>query len=131
MPFRNSIRFALAGLALVALAACAVIRNPISQTTAYEVITAYGIAQSAAVAYTKLPFCPPGQHASATLYCKEQRIVIRLADADGRARIAQRALESFVRNPANYPGLTYVGVLQAFQSAVTAMSQIEAQNGVH
>lgn len=118
-------------LAVTALAGCAVFQNPISQTTAFEVINGYGLAQSVAVAYTKLPFCAAGTHASGTSYCKEQSIVRKLADADASANIARRALEAFVHNPANYPGLTYAGLLGAFQLAVTTFSKIEAQNGVH
>lgn len=120
----------LASLALVALAACATVPNPISQTTAYTLSNAYGIAQSAAVAYTALPFCAKGTHASATVYCKEQPIVIQLANADAKVRVAQKSLEAFVRNPANYPGLSYGQLFAALQSAVTFFSQLEATNGV-
>ena len=61
------------------------------------------------MAYTALPFCPAGQHAGATLYCKDQPIVVKLAAADAKVQIARKALESFVHNPANYPGLIGLG----------------------
>jgi hypothetical protein len=122
-----------AALLAFALSACAMnaVTNPVDRTFVFQADNAYGVAQSAAIAYTALPFCPKGQHASSTLYCKEQPIVIQLANADAKAQIARRALNSFVRNPANYPGLTYGQLVQAFQLAVTTMSQLEAQNGVH
>lgn len=121
-------------LALAALAGCSLnaVTNPISQTAAFQVIDTYGVAQSVAVAYTKLPFCAPNVHTSFSgNYCKEQPIVQRLALADAQAQIARKALETFVHNPENYPGLTYGGLLQAFQLAVETFSKIEAQNGVH
>jgi hypothetical protein len=126
---------ALFGAALLAfgLAGCAMnaVTNPVDKTFVYQAENAYGVAQSAAVAYTALPFCPPGLHASATLYCKEQPIVVKLAAADADVKIARKALNSFVQNPANYPGLSYGQLVQAFQLAVQTMSKIEAQNGVH
>ena len=124
-------------LATVSLALCMAgcslnaITNPISQTTAFQVINVYGLAQSIAVGYTKLPFCAPSVHASSTNYCKEQSIVRQLATADAKANVARRALESFVQNPKNYPGLNYAQLYSAFQLAVSTFSQIEAENGVH
>ena len=122
-----------AALLALALAGCSLnaVTNPVDKTFVFQAENAYGVVQSAALAYTALPFCAPGQHASTTVYCKEQPIVVKLAVADAKVKIARKALNSFVLNPANYPGLTYGQLIGAFQLAVQTMSEIEAENGVH
>jgi hypothetical protein len=106
------------------------VTNPINQTQIYGLENAYGVAQSAAVAYTKLPRCAAGVHASATNICSEHAIIVQLASADQKARLALTAAESFARDPGNYPGLSYADLIKAAQLAVTTLSQIEAVNGV-
>lgn len=97
----------------------------------YQIENAYGIAQSAAVAYSALPRCPAGSQASVTNVCATHAIIATLATDDQKARTALTALESFARNPANYPGLTFSGLLAAAQLAVSTLSNIEAEDGIH
>jgi hypothetical protein len=125
---------ALTALAVAStLAGCVTlgtVTNPINQSEVFQLENAYGVAQSAAVAYTALPRCAAGTHATATTICSEHAIIVTLATDDQKARLALTALESFARNPANYPGLSYVGLLKAAQLAVSTLSQIEATNGI-
>lgn len=117
-------------VALLLIAACARIPNPITPTVAYNLQASYGVAQSAAVSYTELRRCADGVHASITNICSEHAVIVKLADADAKARIALTALEQFSRNPDNYPGLTFAGLVAAAQSAVSVLVQIERSNGV-
>ena len=124
---------ALMALACVVLpiAGCTtLIHNPVNQTQVYQLENAYGLAQSAAVAYSALPRCKAGTSATVTNVCATHAIVAALATDDAKARTALTALESFSRNPANYPGLTFSGLLSAAQLAVTTLTTIEAQNGI-
>jgi hypothetical protein len=122
--------YAISLTSMLALGGCATIPNPISKTAAYGVVAAYGAAQQAALTYDRLPTCAAGTHFSATNPCSEHSVKVQIANADAKAQIARRALEAFVRNPANYPGLTYAGLLAAFNDARTAFSQIVATTGV-
>lgn len=112
------------------LSACGptVLTTPINQTQAYQLENAYGVVQSAAVAYTALPRCKVP--ASATNICSEKSVIRQLAKADGNVRLALNALEAFTRNPANYPGLSYTGLVAAAQQAIDVFRQIETTNGV-
>ena len=113
-----------------ALAGCGptVLTTPVNQTQAYQIENAYGVVQSAAVAYTALPRCKAP--ASATNICSDRAVIRQLAKADSQARLALNALEAFTRNPANYPGLTYTGLIAAAQQAITVLREIETANGV-
>jgi len=87
---------------------------------AYSLENAYGIAQSAAITYTRLPRCaavpvPP---------CSKASVVLSLAVADKKARIAIKALEDFSRNPDNYPGLTFSGLYDAAKTAISTFKKI-------
>lgn len=119
----------LLGLSLMA-GCTTLIQNPVNQTQVYSLENAFGVAQSAAVAYTKLPRCAAGTHASAANICSEHAIIVQLASADQKARLALTAAESFARDPGNYPGLSYADLIKAAQLAVTTLSQIEAVNGI-
>ena len=125
----------LAGLiglvGFVLLAGCTTLfQNPVNQTQVYSLENAYGVAQSAAVAYTHLPRCAAGARASAANICSEHAIIVQLAAADQKARLALTAAESFSRDPGNYPGLSYADLIKAAQLAVTTLSQIEAVNSI-
>lgn len=111
------------GLGLVA---CGSIKNPLQPSLAYNLENAYGIAQASAVAYTKLPRCS----ATLTTLCSKASIVVKLATYDKVAITALQQLEAFVRNPNNYPGVTYASLFSAAQNAIAAFSAIEQQNGV-
>lgn len=122
---------ALACFVLPIAGCTTLIHNPVSQTQVYQLENGYGVAQSAAVAYSALPRCSAGTSATATNVCATQAIIKQLATADQKARIALTAVENFARNPNNYPGLSFSQLIATAQSAVTALSQIEAVNGVN
>lgn len=113
-----------------ALAGCGptVLTTPVNQTQAYQLENAYGVLQSTAIAYTALPRCKVP--ASVVNVCSEKTVIRQLAKADGQVRLALSALEAFTRNPANYPGLTYTGLIAAAQQAIDVFRQIETSNGV-
>ena len=121
---------ALACLMLPLAGCTTLIHNPVNQTQVYQLENAYGLAQSAAVAYSALPRCKAGTSATVTNVCATHTIIAQLATADQKARIALTAVESFSRNPANYPGLSFSQLIATAQSAVTALSQIEAVNSI-
>lgn len=124
---KNVIRGAVIGFGLaLALAACGTVKNPLQPSMVYNLENAYGIVQSSAVAYDKLPRCSATQ----TILCSKAAVVVSLAKYDGEARTALSALEAFVRNPANYPGLSYSQLLSTAQTAISTFQAIEAQNGV-
>jgi len=108
------------GLGLV-LGGCASFPNPLTQAQVFQLENGYGVAQSAAVAYTALPRC----RAPAVAPCARAEVVAKLATADKKARVALDALEKFSRNPENYPGLSYAQLLAAAQQAVATLQQIQ------
>lgn len=113
--------------AALALASCGtVLKNPLQPSLVFNLENAYGVAQAAALTYSKWPRCS----ATVTVVCSRASVVVQLGEADKKARIALAALEAFVRNPSNYPGLSYAGLLAAAQSAVAALQQIESTNGL-
>lgn len=116
---------------MIALAGCATVPNPVPAGTAYAGGAGYAVVQKAIQAYGHLPYCVKETTTSTTNYCQDPAIEVKLAKADGAVVTAYHALENFTRNPANYPGLTYAGLLTAFQQAETAASQIAATYGVH
>lgn len=118
-------KFLVIGL-MAALVSCGAIKNPLQPSLAYNLENAYGIAQASAIAYTKLPRCTAVQ----TTLCSKATIVVKLASYDKVATTALAQLEAFVRNPANYPGVTYTSLFSAAQNAIAAFSAIEQENGV-
>jgi hypothetical protein len=110
----------LAALALFALAACGTIANPVSSTAIYNIENAYGVAQAAAVAYTRLPRCgvPP---------CSTHAVIVQLATADKNARLALDNAEAFVRTN---PQLSASAAIIEAQNALLLFQQIEASYGV-
>lgn len=118
--------FLILGLVL-GLGACAQlgpkVETPISPEQVYLVENGYGVLQSAALVYDKLPSCD-----GVVVLCSDPKVVKALAEADAKARVALDALESFTRNPANYPNTTYGSLFQAAQVAVEAFRKIELNN---
>lgn len=111
-----------------ALASCGtVLKNPLQPSLVYNLENAYGVAQASAITYTKLPRCSTIQ----PIICSKAIAVVELASYDKKAKIALGALQSFVRNPQNYPGLTYASLLSAAQQAISAFQTIETTNGVN
>ena len=115
----------------LSVAGCATVPNPIKQNEVYGGVAAYGVAQTAIIAYGHLPYCAKGTTTSATNYCQDPAVEVKLAAANAAVSTARKALESFTRNPANYPGLTYSQLLSTYQSAQSTLSQIAASYGVH
>lgn len=119
------------GLAAFALAGCATVPNPVKQSYVYGAAASYGVAQEAIKFYGHLPYCAPGTTTTTSNYCQDPAIEVKLANANAAVSTARKALEAFVRNPANYPGLSYAQLYAAYQQAQTALSTIAAQTGIH
>jgi len=115
------------GLGL-ALGACATFTNPVSQSTVYNLENAYGVAQAAADAYTKLPRCAAGEASSLADPCSDHGVIVQLAKADANARAALTNAETFVRTK---PTLSPTDVISEAESAVALFQQIETNYGVH
>lgn len=105
------------------LGGCASFSNPVSQTQIYQLENAYGVAQTAAVAYTRLPRCVPPD----TALCSQYNVIVKLAAADQTARTTLQDAETFIR--AN-PTLSATSVISAAQAALRLLQQIETQYGV-
>jgi hypothetical protein len=120
----------IAAAAMVLLAGCASIKTPINQTQVYGIENAYGVAQSAALGYIGLRRCGAGEVTSLGHICSQHSVIVKLANADQKARIALNALEAFTRDPKNYPGLTFSGLVSAAQQAVSVFQQIESTNQI-
>lgn len=114
----------LFGIAFLLLAGCASFVNPISQTQVYQLENAYGVAQSAAVAYTNLPRCTVGVPLN---ICSQHVVIVQLAQADQSARVALTAAENFVRSN---PTLSPASVISAAQTAIGVLVQIEANYNI-
>lgn len=127
------LKIGLLGGLLSLLGGCSVlpaITTPINATEVFTLENSYGVAQSVAVAYSALPRCAAGTSASPTNVCAKQAIIASLATDNHKALIALGALEAFVRNPANYPNLSYSALAAAAYSTVSQFSALETQDGV-
>lgn len=121
----------IAAAGLMALAGCATVPNPIHQNEVYGAAAGLGISQKAIELYGALPYCAVGTTTTATNYCQDPAVEVKLAKANADVSIARKALENFTRNPANYPGLSYSQLYATYQQAQAGLSQIAASNGVH
>lgn len=121
---------AAAAVAMLALAGCSTVPNVLHQNEVYGAAATYGVAQQGILAYGHLPYCAKGTTTSATNYCQDPAIEVKLAKSNAAVSVARKALEAFVRNPANYPGLTYAQLYATYQQAQATLSQIAAQYGV-
>lgn len=108
----------LVALAL-GLGGCISVPNPIEASKVFELENAYGVAQSAATIYVRLPRC-----AVASPPCSRAANVIAIGEADKKARIALGALEDFARNPQNYPNLNYSALVGAATSAIGVLQAV-------
>ena len=118
------------GLTLCACAVLPKVALPVNEQEVFTLESAYGVAQSAAVGYTALGRCAAGAHASVANVCSEASVVVTLAQANHKALIALRTVEDFVRNPANYPSLSYGVLIASARSAISQFKALEAQDGV-
>lgn len=126
---------ALMGLALFALplAGCVTlsgITNPINQTEVYQVGNAYGTVKAVAVAYAGLPLCPKATTITISNICHDKAVLKQIALDAHAADTAYFALQAFVTNPANYPGLSFTTLLKTAEDAIATVSQIEAEYNI-
>lgn len=100
--------------AIVALAGCATINNPVTNTNVYEVEAAYDAAVLTPLsAYAKLPLCASGTHISVSNPCHEATI---LATARGYDRQVQAAFAQaiiFARDNPTLDASAQLGLLNA------------------
>lgn len=113
------------------LGACATVPNELHQNEVFGAASAYGITQKLATLYGALQYCAKGTTTTASNYCQDPKIEVKIATANAKVSIARKGIENFVRDPKNYPGLTYGQLLATFNTAVQTLQQIEAENGVH
>lgn len=106
------------------LAACGT-KSPLSPSVVYDIEASYGVVQSSAVAYAKLPYCT----ATAQVACKKPVVVGKLAQYDKDARLALNALETYVRNPSNST-VSFTSLVNAATLAVSALTQYELSQGI-
>ena len=121
-------KHSLLALALVlSLGACASIKNPIGNSTLATVVSTYGVAQSAAIAYMGLPRCTKTAPLSATNYCAARSIKVRIQIADQKAN---KAVNDAVTFTANNPTLDASSLINAAQIAVSTLQDLEKTAGV-
>lgn len=106
--------FAAALVAVGGLAGCTTVHNPIAPTAAFGLVSSYGVAQAAGLAYAALPRCS----ATVKVACSKASIVAQETVYDKKARAALMALQNFASNPSNYPGLTYAAIYASALSAI-------------
>lgn len=100
--------------AIVGLAGCATINNPVTNTNVYETEAAYDAAVlTPLTAYSRLPLCAPGTHISIQNPCHEAAI---LATARGYDRQVQAAFAKaliFARDNPTLDASAQLGLLNA------------------
>lgn len=123
------LRNLLLGVSLVlALAGCAnfaphLDTTPVTQTEVFQLGNAYGVAQSAAVSYASFPQCSEAM--GITKLCRSPAVTKLLAQYDAAFNTAYLRLTAFVRDPANYPGLSFGQLYSAAQSALATLTDAE------
>lgn len=114
----------LALTAALAIAGCATIPVP-SETTIYNLTSAYGIALKVAVAYRETPLCGSGMHFTLHLPCHEKAIVALIIVYSDKARAALAEAERIVA--ANPNGLGVIDAIAAARAAVDGFKAITKQ----
>lgn len=110
-------KHAIAVLALMGLAGCASINNPVTNTNVYEVEAAYDAAVlTPLAAYSKLPLCPPGMHISVQNPCHEAAI---LATARSYDRQVQAAFAKAVMFSRDNPTLDITAQLSLLRAVIS------------
>lgn len=107
------------------------IQNPINRARLAEIESAYGAVLAVANGYRqlyKVNRCTVTSPESATNLCARRSVVILLQNADRRVQISLVAARRFIS--AN-PTLDASSILDALQTSVETMRQIENLNGVH
>jgi hypothetical protein len=97
------------------------IANPLTPTALSDVKSAYGIALAAAVAYRERPRCTKTHLESVTNLCARRSIVVKLQQADIKARAALDKADMFI---ADNPTLNAGSVIQAASLAVSAFQGV-------
>lgn len=111
------------GVLIGGVAACATVPNPLHPNEVAVLQQAYLGLQQGFITYGQLPKCGP----QALVVCHKPAVLAAAQAADPKAVLAIGALERFVRNPNNYPGLTYGGLLANAKGAIATLEAIKAQ----
>ena len=117
-------KYAIALTAALALAGCATIPVP-SETTVYNLKSAYGLALKVAVAYRETPLCANGAHFTLLLPCHEKGIVARIIVYSDKAKAALDEAERIVT--ANPNGIGVIAAIAAARDAVDGFKVITKQ----
>ena len=117
-------KYAIAITAALALSACAIIPVP-SETTVYNLKSAYGIALKVAVAYRETPLCANGAHFTLLLPCHEKATVARIIVYSGKAKAALAEAERLAATSPN--GLGVIDAIAAARDAVDGFKAITKQ----
>lgn len=113
------IRYFLAALVAVILAACATVQPQTPAQAVYQVKSNYAAALEVAVAYTRLPRCT---EPVTVPICSRYDVIVRLQQADRAAAPALDAAEKVVRAPD--AGANPQTAILAAQQAVAALTAI-------
>lgn len=97
------------------------IANPVTPAALSDIKNAYGIALAAAVAYRERPRCTKTHLESATNLCARRSIVVKLQQADLKAKVALDKADLFI---ADNPTLNAGSVIQAASLAVSAFQGV-------
>jgi len=111
----------------LSLASCAEFRNPISNNTLGTLISSYGLADTAVIAYRGLPRCTTTKPLSATNICHKRSILVAAQAFDAEANAAINRAVAFQRNN---PTLDAASYIQAAQDAFDAFKGFVTANGV-
>lgn len=114
----------LAGLLLTG---CATVKNPISNNTLGSLISSYGLADTAVIAYAGLPRCTTTKPLSATFVCHKRSILVAAQAFDNEANAAINKAVAFQRANPTLDASSYV---QAASDAFDAFKGFVTANGV-
>jgi hypothetical protein len=107
----------------ILVSGCTYRDNPISRNEVAVIMSGYGVALSAAVAYRNLPLCVKG----GTKVCARRSVVVKLQEADKKVQIALIETSNFVKN---YPQLSPAAYIEAAKSSIRVFQKVLVDNGI-
>lgn len=125
---KRTIKGILGLILFLALGGCASIKNPINNNTLGGIIDAYGIADSALIAYRGLPRCTVKNNFSVTNICHKRSVLISAQAYDKATNDAINRAVAFQRANPTIDASSYIA---AAQGALSTFQSFEAVNGVH
>lgn len=102
------------------------VNNPVSRETMLQIETAYYTAVRLAVAYRRLPMCYRGETASLTRLCANRAVLVKLQEANVKARFAMIQMRTFVRD---HPTINAIEFVQLARAAVDEFTKVAQSSG--